>query len=287
MVVRASDDNGRPCRKPDVSAAEPGPPASRAFRRFTRWAQADGLGAVADAWAARLLRPHGVTLLRCDVQAVDAGARGQANAVAVPHALTIVVVAYRQPMPLLCLLASLASQSRQNFDVIVLHDGPHAPSREVVERFAAMHPAMPMRYIETEQRHNDYGHTLRDMGIKMAQGEFLLVTNGDNGYGPRTLEYAFAAIEQDRLDLVMWDMVHSHANPGGTGAQANRPFTVFPLRLRSDVGAFIVRTARARQVGFRDRSHDGDATYLEDLLYRATPRPVRVGLVHRTLLMHN
>jgi hypothetical protein len=68
----------------------------------------------------------------------------------------------------------------------------------------------------TKTRFNDYGHSLREIGLEKATGEYILITNADNYYSPKTLEFINKAIvnKAQNPDLVMFDMVHSHINPG-------------------------------------------------------------------------
>lgn len=192
--------------------------------------------------------------------------------------LSIVIVSYRQPDELMCLLYALSTQTLQNFEIHVLHDGPHPPTREVVRRFIGEHPQVPCRYTETGERFNDYGHTLRQIGIEEAGCEYILITNGDNYYVPRFIEFTFDAIERFRLDMVLFDMVHSHFD--------YIPFSTAPLRWSVDMGSVVVKTEMARRVGFRDKGFEGDATYIEDLL-RDKCGPENVGKICRTLFVHN
>lgn len=201
-----------------------------------------------------------------------------------PVRLSIVVVTYRQPMALQCLLSSLACQVVQNFEVLVYHDGPDAETRRLVERFA--HPAGRFRYHETPVRHDDWGHSLRSLGIADARGEYLLITNGDNYYVPRFTEFVFQAIDRAGLDIALWDLVHSYSSPGRRTLSCYTPFRVFPARYMVDIAAVMVRTALARRVGFPDRSHSGDASYVERLLSLSDTR-IRIGKVEKTLAVHN
>jgi hypothetical protein len=201
-----------------------------------------------------------------------------------PVQLSIVVVTYRQPMALQCLLSSLACQVVQNFEVLVYHDGPDAETRAVAERFAETSDRF--RYHETPVRHADWGHSLRALGLEEARGEYLLITNGDNYYVPRFTEFAFEAIERGGLDVVLWDLVHSYSSPGRRTLRCYTPFRVFPVRYMVDIAAVAVRTALARRVGFTDRSHSADATYVEQVLSLADA-PIRVGKVEKTLAVHN
>ncbi len=207
-----------------------------------------------------------------------------AATVAQPVRLSIVVVSYKQPMALQCLLSSLACQTLQNFEVLVYHDGPDPETHAVAERFVALGDRF--RYRETDTRHNDWGHSLRQIGIGEASGEFLLITNGDNYYVPRFAEFAFDAVEAGGLDMVLWDLVHSYTSPGLRTLRCYTPFRVFPARYVVDIAAVMVRTALARRVGFADRSQNGDATYVEQLLALGDA-PIRVGKVEKVLAVHN
>jgi hypothetical protein len=203
-----------------------------------------------------------------------------------PHRLSIVIVTYQQPEGLDCLLASLNCQTRRNFDVIVIHDGSHDETRMLLARRMAEYD-FPCRFIETDRRYDDFGHSLREIGIGMATGDFLLITNGDNYYCPRFVEFVFEAIDLHDLDIVTWDMVHSHSRPGFWPHPAYWPFSTCPIKGGIDIGAFLVRTSCAKSVGFRDTAFAGDATYFEDLLTAGSGTGVKIGKVEKTLMVHN
>lgn len=46
----------------------------------------------------------------------------------------------------------------------------------------------PRPVICTDRRHNDWGHSLRDLGIRQATGEYILHFNADNVLYPHALE---------------------------------------------------------------------------------------------------
>lgn len=86
------------------------------------------------------------------------------------------------------LLDSFESQSFKNFEIILIHDGPN-PERDslLLER------SFRLSYEETPTRYNDWGHSLRDIGISQSKGEYLIILNCDNKL------YDFALEELDRL----------------------------------------------------------------------------------------
>jgi len=189
--------------------------------------------------------------------------------------LTIVVATYQQELALDCLLKSLVCQTLQSFKVLVIHDGPSQTTPSIVSACSRERPGL-FEYLETPNRFNDFGHSLRAVGIEKASTEFILLTNGDNYYSPRFVEFMFEAIDKHGLDIAFCDMVHSYTY----GLLRTRPF-----RNYIDLGCFIAKTAAAKSVGFRDKSFSGDATYFEDLLNNLSA-PV-VGKVAKVLMVHN
>jgi GT2 family glycosyltransferase len=198
--------------------------------------------------------------------------------------LTAVVAAYRRYEQLPVLIHSFLCQTLQNFRLLVIHDGTDDRMETLLEDYRRRFPDR-IDFVFTPERHNDYGHSLRELGIGLADTPFLLITNDDNYYVPRFLEFMFAAIHQRKLDVVLCNMIHSHENPGRRKQKSYNLFVTKPRKLEMDMGSFIVRTSYAKKVGFRDKTHDGDGTFFEDVL--ACDPPPKVGRVPRVLFVHN
>ena len=198
--------------------------------------------------------------------------------------ITIVCVSYKRyelvPVMVYCLLA----QTLQNFRLLLLHDGPDEKMEQLFASFKQQHPDV-IDYYFSEQRYNDYGHSLRDIGIKMADTEYILITNDDNYYCPDFLEIMFDAIHKTGAGIAMCDMVHGHANPGNRPLPRHSYFETFPRVNDMDMGCFIAKTSWAKQAGFRDKGYAGDATYFEDILKLAGD--AKFVKVHQVLFYHN
>ena len=200
------------------------------------------------------------------------------------NTLEIIAVTYRQPKALLAFLHSLDCQTADGFDVHVLHDGEDMATRNAIQHFVSQ-SEMNLRVTFTEQRYNDWGHSLRSLALEQAHGKYLLITNGDNYYAPRFVEFALSAIQDNDLDLLHFDMIHSHDRPGSSEIRSYQLFTTSPFTKSIDMGAFIVRTEVARRVGFRHRTFDADAKFLQDLI--ESGEILRVGHLDKVLLVHN
>ena len=81
-------------------------------------------------------------------------------------------------------LGSLAAQSSRDFEVLLLHDGPLSRPLPPLD-----HLALPALRLDIgAQRHNDWGHSLRDAGIRRARGDYIVHFNPDNVLYPQALE---------------------------------------------------------------------------------------------------
>lgn len=198
--------------------------------------------------------------------------------------IDVVCVTYRHGPKLETFLNCMLSQTSHDFRVTVIHDGPDAEFDEVSRAYGSRYPEL-MRFVATHVRHDDFGHTLREIGIGMAEHEWLLLTNGDNYYCPVFVETMLGAASFGDVPVVMCDMVHSHENAGCRPQPAYSFFETRPERRSLDIGCFIAKTELAKRVGFRDKTHDGDATYFEDLFAASDVKQVRK--IGQVLFVHN
>ena len=94
---------------------------------------------------------------------------------------SIIVVHYQGTVPHDTFLRGIASLHAQTFadcEILCYHDGP------------LLQPelATPVPIHPTETRFNDHGHSLRDIGIRAASGEYIVHFNADNILYPDALE---------------------------------------------------------------------------------------------------
>lgn len=83
-------------------------------------------------------------------------------------------------------IRSLQEQTFTDFEILCYHDGP------------LIDPGVdfPVQVRCTDQRHNDWGHSLRDRGIREASGDYILHFNADNVLFPDALEQIAAEIRR-------------------------------------------------------------------------------------------
>lgn len=83
-------------------------------------------------------------------------------------------------------IASLQNQTFKDFEILCHHDGP------LLDPDAPQ--PVPIRC--TERRFNDTGHSLRDIGMREARGDYIVHFNADNILYPHALETIAAEIRR-------------------------------------------------------------------------------------------
>tara|TARA_R100000458_G_scaffold59951_1_gene73190 strand:- start:18153 stop:18761 length:609 start_codon:yes stop_codon:yes gene_type:complete len=89
---------------------------------------------------------------------------------------------------------SLNNQTFKDFEILCFHDGPLLD--DSVE--------LPCEVQFVEERINDWGHTLRNVGIQQSSGEYIIHTNSDNVFYPNALEEINKKIESTNSDIIIY-----------------------------------------------------------------------------------
>jgi hypothetical protein len=165
---------------------------------------------------------------------------------------------------------SLFAQTHQDFELLVYHDGPLLDTSV----------AMPVPIICTEQRHNDWGHSLRDYGIRQATGDYIVHFNPDNILYPNALAEITAAIERpgwiidpvtgrvaDTNNIIIFSILMRGMQRLGHYLMRDRKRADIavlmtgnpPVRCYVDVLQFVMRRDLwLAEGGWYDKTHDAD-----------------------------
>lgn len=83
-------------------------------------------------------------------------------------------------------IQSLQAQAFRDFEILCYHDGP------------LLDPSLqfPIPVICTDKRLNDWGHSLRDRGLREARGDYIVIFNADNVLYPNALQEISSAIDR-------------------------------------------------------------------------------------------
>jgi glycosyltransferase involved in cell wall biosynthesis len=205
-----------------------------------------------------------------------------------PPKIHVIAVAFKRFDLLKVFVQSWINQTKDNWILTVIHDGLDDEFISIMKDYKQFCTDR-IEYICTDRRFNDYGHSLRDIGLSNVKGDYVLLTNADNYFIPKAIEFINEMFVNNSPNIVIFDMVHSHENPGERELPAYSFFeTSFEYR-SIDISAAIVQSNLASKVGFKDKTHDGDQSYFEDIrrLKNASAEELTIVKIHRVLLVHN
>jgi hypothetical protein len=196
----------------------------------------------------------------------------------------VICVTYRQSGPLQVLIQSFLNQTYHNWILNVIHDGDDQEFQELMKAYSTKEKRI--KFSCSSNRFNDWGHSLRREAIRSIAGDYVLITNGDNYYVPIFVEEITKKIIECKSDVIIFDMIHSHNTPGGRDIPSYSYFETAFSRCNVDMGAAVVKSSIAKSVGFRDLTHDGDATYFEDII-KLRGSALKLDKIKKVLFVHN
>ncbi len=177
--------------------------------------------------------------------------------------------------PLRCMLASLMAQTDPDWHAHVIIDKDDSVPQRDITRMMALLISDKIEVSFTDQRYNDFGHTLRERGKNLSKADYIVMTGDDNYYTPNFVEELRRASERDKPGLIYWDMVHSHYG-----------YNFFKCQLGNnqiDMGAFATRNDLAKQITL-GKEYDADGRfvvkYLEKFSLKTTYKINKVLFVH-------
>ena len=175
--------------------------------------------------------------------------------------LDVVSVAWNQLPLVKSHIAAFKAQYSQRFRLTVLHDGSPDPGF-VDELVGERYLGGNVRLLATTQRFNDWGHSLRDIALReLVSLPWTLLTNADNYYTPEFVQQTEErAMKGGKLDVVMWNLAHNHHN--------HRYIKTEFALCKVDMGAFMTKTALARNIGFNHRNAEADGYFVEEIKMR-------------------
>lgn len=192
---------------------------------------------------------------------------------------SIIVVAYKKPLELKCLLYSLLSQTYNNFEIIIIHDGIDSDHQIMISEFLKDNRII---YFQTPKRFNDYGMSLRNMGLDIATGDFILNTNDDNYYTPNFLQETYEAIKNNEdCNLVYFDSIDKNFQWQN---EQQPPYSLFKPTLNAlhiDMGQFVASKELIAETRFTI-NYDADGIFIEHLKPKIKP-----VYIEKVLFIHN
>ena len=190
---------------------------------------------------------------------------------------SIIVVAYKKYNELKCLLYSLLAQSYNNFEIILIHDGVNNKHKNLFENFEN---DSRITYLQTPIRHNDWGMSLRNKGIKLAKGEWIINTNDDNYYTPNWLEELNKHTDNS-INFIYYDAILSHHNLLNHNKKDYGLFIPKVKGCHIDMGQFAIKNEIIKEHKFKSIA-PADSELIDEIIHKLIS-----NYIDKVLFVHN
>lgn len=188
--------------------------------------------------------------------------------------VSIVIGSYSRTKELLATIHSFLAQTWENFELLVVNDGPPCP--EVMEAVCSIRDPR-IRFLATSGRCNDWGNTSKEVGSHLSTGKYIGHSNDDNYYAPVYLEKMLDGLRTNDAQFAFCNMIHSYTD--------YMPFPTHPTVYQIDGGGWICRADIVRSTAWPEpkSSSCADGMYVEALVARCE----RIVKVPGYLFVHN
>lgn len=172
---------------------------------------------------------------------------------------TAVVVTHANPSGLRRMLENLRTQTRPPDEVIVVCT--QTDVGRVDYRRAEL--GFDRFVVASIAEVGDWGHAKRDVGLRLATGDWVGFFNDDDSYDPAYLERMLDKATELDVEAVWCSW---NENPGGD-------FRKF----EATAGNFIVRTPLAQEIGWTGRHYEADGDFIDAIVASPGARTAKVG----------
>lgn len=148
------------------------------------------------------------------------------------------------------IVSSLLCQTYQNWELILVHDGPGKVELPNDKR---------IKYFETKERAGNWGHSIRSEWLQNIVGDYVVITNPDNYHTPNYIEAMLKGFKPGIVAVYCSHMVHSYINWKIIATSLRRGFL--------DCAGVMLKLDNAKKVGWSNvTDHSADWFFFSDMI---------------------
>lgn len=173
-----------------------------------------------------------------------------------PDPLVSMVVRLKYRADRACAFAACMERQRyENWETIFVSDGPIFQNSDfAILRGLQEHGRY--QFIETPEKKGLWGHPYRQLGIDMAAGEYVGLSNDDNYYVPGYLEQMIGELQSENADLVFCMAIHRYC-----GWNVTKP--------GNDLGCWIAKRELVQQCPWPGNHFTADQDHMRSLIEKS------------------
>jgi glycosyltransferase involved in cell wall biosynthesis len=193
--------------------------------------------------------------------------------------IEFIIPTYNRPNDLMTCISSITAQTSDKWKVHIIVDGSPKetlPKLQKIQEYFKDDDRIKWTYLE--KRHNDWGHTPRNIGLEQGTEEWICMTGEDNYYAPVFVE-EFLKQATPKVNLIYCNMVHNWVN---------REYYPIKCELeygKIDIGSFITRTKLAKQIKLDVSLNQADYKFVMEYLLRFPDGKTKA--IDKVIYVHN
>ena len=190
--------------------------------------------------------------------------------------LSIIVPVYNAEKYLGACLDSLVGQTIDDYEIILINDGSKDGSQAIIDDYKAKYPAL----ITSLTVENGGQGRARNIGIRMAKGEYLGFVDSDDWVDPQMFEKLYRAARETGADMAQCDAVECWAD--GRTVYADMTRYREKMAIPTHVWNKLIRRSAAEGVAFAEGLWYEDLAYVVKLILRVD----KIANVHESLYFY-
>ena len=158
--------------------------------------------------------------------------------------VSIIVPVYNAEKYLNACLDSLVSQTLDDYEIILIDDGSKDSSAAIMEEYKSRYP----QRIQTLHVENGGQGRARNIGMRLAKGEYLGFVDSDDWVDPAMFQTLYHSAVTEKADMVVCDAVECHED----GSKVYLPMSAFtdPVKITTAVWNKLFRKSAIGDISF-------------------------------------
>jgi glycosyltransferase involved in cell wall biosynthesis len=196
--------------------------------------------------------------------------------------IEFIIPTYERTDHLMTILSSLKSQTKPYWRAHVVADCPDKDTMVKLNKIMEYYKdEYRIRFTMLDKRHNDWGHTPRNIGLSDAREEWLVMTGEDNYYMPTFVEEFLEAMYNPKVNFYYCDMVHNWVN------QTYQPIKTRVEVGHIDIGCYMIKTEHIGDIRLDTTKPEADYIFLQEYLKKVSPISDEIIKINKLLYVHN
>lgn len=150
--------------------------------------------------------------------------------------VSIIIPAYNAEKYIDKCLKSILKQTYEKWEVLIINDGSSDKTKDICQKYVITDPRIKRIDIK-----NQGVSVARNIGLKHAQGKYIMFVDSDDWIEPNLLEYSVKYIEKLKTDILCWNHINEMTTESQYAKSFSKPQLIFENDEKDDLCYHIIQ----------------------------------------------